>query len=106
MHVCSRIASSYCLVFSALLSARCFMMAAFTVSKRLCVNHRIVPEDHATLNFVGPYKLAGAEEEPDEQMPVTLVSFQANLTNYWLIASLGLPPKWFKSHCAEIPLVK
>ena len=78
------------------------MVAGLSVQKRLCFNEHLVPVEQATLSFVDPYKLE--EEEPEDHLPVTRVSFQATMNAHWLQAPLALPAKWWLQHHAKVPL--
>ena len=69
-------------------------MVAINVDKRLCVKGHLVPVKQDTLSFVDPYKLA--EEEPEEDLPVTLVDFQARKNAKWLEAPLVLHQHWWR----------
>ena len=70
---------------------------------RLCLNDCGVPLDKQTLPFVDPYSLA---DEPDEPLPVSLVSFKAAGNMHWLLSSLALPMKWWVNNHWRIPLLQ
>ena len=79
------------------------MMTVLKVHRRLCLNEQPVPVEQITLSFVDPYQLA--EDDPEADLPVTLVSFQATMKAHWLQGPLGLPDKWWIQHHAEVPLL-
>ena len=77
-------------------------MAILVVNRRLCVNENLVPVKHVTLPFVDPYKLA--DDEPEENLKVTLVEFLRASNTRWINAVLELPHHWWAQHLGQVPL--
>ena len=77
-------------------------MATLVVNRRLCVNENLVPVKHVTLPFVDPYKLA--DDEPEENLKVTLVEFLRASNTRWINAVLELPHHWWAQHLGQVPL--
>jgi len=78
-------------------------MPVIEVQMRLCLNDCGVPLEKQTLPFVDPYNLA---DEPDEPLPVSLVSFKATGNLNWLHSGLALPARWWVKNHFRIPLLQ
>jgi hypothetical protein len=77
-------------------------MAAIDVSISLCLNKYAVPLVEEILGFVDPYNLS---DDADEELPVSLVNFNATGDKAWLNSGLEKDARWWVRNAHRVPLL-